>query len=164
MSEGPTKRKLAAARRYAQPLLTFEARAVSPEAKALVSHCLNELILPSLPAQQRRRTTIPAIQKATVGTLASLIAATGVYDGWTRRPMSTESFTGEGVSRAQFLKVSEPLTDAGLIEVAPGYLDNSGPVAWGAATRLRLSHGGKTLAESYGVLESWQGHFADVTL
>ena len=156
MSQGLGTRELAAASRYRQSLLTFEGRAISPAAKALVSYCLNELILPPLPAQQRRPTTIPAIKRAAEATLADLIAATGEQYEWRRRPMSIASFTGVGVSRGQFLKVFEALTSAGLIDAAP----TCGLTANGFETLVRLSEAGRKLAARFGVLEPWQQHFA----
>lgn len=156
MNEGPTLGERARARRYAQPVLRFGGQAVSPEARALVAHCLSELVLPSLPSQQKRPSSLPAIERATEGTLAGLIAAQAQGDGWARRPMSATSFTADsGVSRGQFLKVCQALEVAGLIERAAGSYDRSGPVPRGVETRFRLSDSGRDLVASYGALNGW---------
>ena len=150
---------VARARRLAQPVLRLNGRAVSYEALALVSHCLNELVLPSLPAQ--RPTSVGRIREAMEATLAGLIEATGAEwgDGWLRRPLSNDSFTSEPVSRVQFGKVLRGLDRAGLVEIAPGFQDRASGRT--AATRLRLSDAGRKLASDYGVTVGNVGsHFA----
>jgi hypothetical protein len=160
MSEGLTKGELAAARRYAQPILTLEGRAVSPEAKALVAHVLGEIVLPTLTPQQRRPSSIPAIERALEGALAGLILAAAEGDGWRRRPMSNDSFTSEPVSAGQFRKVYAALSAAGLVETAPAFFDRSGPVARGAETRLRLSKAATSAAAAFAIPVGLSQHFA----
>lgn len=146
-------------RRYAQPLLRLDGRAASPEAAALVSQCLAEILLPSLPPQ--RPSSLAGIERALAAALAGLIAATGAEwgDGWTRRPMSNGSFTGEPVSRVHFGRVLAALDRAGLVEIAPGFQDRATGRA--AATRVRLSEAGRELAAAHGVAVSNAGwHFA----
>ena len=152
MSKGPST-----AKRFAPPRLTLGRRAVSPEAKALVVHCLERIVLPSLIGQQKRPSSITAITAATEGLLGGLLALTG--EQWARRPMSHGSFTAEpGISSGQFRKALAALEGAELIERSGGGYDRSGPVARGIETRLRLTETGRQLAASFG---AEAGHFAD---
>lgn len=154
----------ARARRYSQPLLSLDGRAVSPEAQALVSHCLAELVLPALPPQ--RPTSVASIRRAVEAILAGLVAAAGAEwgGGWARRPLSNASFTREPVGRVQFAKVREALDRAGLLDTAPGFLDRTAGGA-GVDTRLRLSEAGRELAAEHGVtIGSARDHFATVSL
>ena len=149
----------AQARRYAQPLLRLDGRAVSREAAALVSHCLTTIVLPSLPLQ--RPSSHAGIEQALEATLAGLIEATGAEwgDGWLRRPLSNGSFTAEPVSRVHFGRVLSALSAAGLVEIAPGFLDRTTSRA--SETRVRLSEAGRKLATDYEVTGSNLGlHFA----
>lgn len=150
---------IAEARRLAQPVLRLGWNAVSPEAKALASHCLEVLILPSLPSQ--RPSSVAGIKRAVEGTLGGLVEATGLHwgDGWLRRPLSNNAFTDEPVSRVQFRKVLDALSASGLVEVAQGFLDRKSSRA--VSTRLRLSEAGRKLAADYGVTIGNTGpHFA----
>lgn len=150
---------LAEARRLAQPVLRLGWKAVSPEAKALVSHCLEVLILPSLPSQ--RPSSVAGIKRAAEGTLGGLVEATGLQwgDGWLRRPLSNNAFTDEPVSRVQFRKVLDALSTSGLVEIAQGFLDRQSSRA--VSTRLRLSEAGRNLVVEYGVTIGNSGsHFA----
>lgn len=150
------------ARRYAQPILRLDGRAVSPLAVELVSHCLNTLVLPSLPPQ--RPTSVNRLQRAVEGTLAGLIAATVADwgDGWLRRPLSNDSFTGGPVGRAPFSKMLRTLDMHGVIEIAAAL--KGGPEGRGyrrSDTRLRLTAAGRKLADDYGVTGDNVGmHFA----
>ena len=148
---------LSTARRYAPPRLSLRWRAVSPEAKALVSHCLNTVILPSLTAQQKRPSSVPAIERATEGLLGGLLVLEVAQ--WARRPLSASSFTEEPVSRNQFVKVLRALEAAGLIERRGGGYDRSGPVARGVETRLRLSETGRELDATHRISGSPERHF-----
>lgn len=135
---------------YAPPRLSLEKRAVSPEAKAIVAHCLDVVILPTLTGQQKRPSSLPAIHRATEGLLGGLIALRGAQ--WARRPLSDSSFTQEpGISRNQFVKALRALETAGLIERSGGGYDRSGPVARGTETRLRLTEAGWELVSDFGV-------------
>lgn len=160
----PTRAEVAKARRYAQPVLRLDGRAMSPEAAALVSHCLECIVLPSLPPQQRRPSSVPQIRQALGGMLAGLIAAAGRDHGagWLRRPLSNGSFTGEPVGRAQFRKALDAMHRAGLLDLTAGFLDRTaGPHGRGADTRIRLSEAGRKLAADYGVTLGSKGlHFA----
>lgn len=150
---------LAQARRYAQPLLRLGGSAVSPEALALVSHCLNVHVLPALPPQ--RPTSAVRIKAALGATLAGLMAARGADwgGGWTRRPLSHQSLAAEPIGRTHFLKVLRTLEADGLVEVAKGFLDRK--AGRGAETRLRLTEAGLTLATEYGVAQGdVSSHFA----
>lgn len=150
---------VARARRYAQPTLRLDGRAVSPEAGALVSHCLTAIVLPSLPPQ--RPTSVVGIERALEATLAGLIAATGADwgDGWAMRPLSNGSFTGEPVSRVHFGKVLDALHRAGVVEIAPGFQDRASGRT--VATRVRLSETGRKLAVDFGVTAGdVRSHFA----
>lgn len=150
------------ARRFAQDRLTLGRRAVSPEAKALVAHCLSEIVLPKLPAQQKRPTSLPAIEAATAALLGGLLVAMSQGDGWVRRPLSWSSFTGETIGRRQFLKVYKELEAVGCLEVVPFYFDRSGPVARGAETRVRLAPEGVATAAGFGVdASNAREHFAE---
>lgn len=124
----------ASGRRYAPPRLNLGRRAVSPEAKALVAHCLTELVLPSLTEQQKRPSSLPKIEAAMEGLLGGLLA---LRDGrWARRPLSDSSFRDEpGISRDQFLKVLRALEAAGLIERRGGGYDRTHPA--GPALSIR---------------------------
>lgn len=143
--------------RYAPPRLDLGKRAVSPEAKALVAYCMDELILPSLTGQQKRPSSLPKIALATEGLLGGLIALKGAQ--WARRPLSDSSFTQEPVSRNQFVKALDALTTAGLIERSGGSYDRQGPVARGLDTRLRLTEAGRELVASYGLSGDLETHF-----
>lgn len=74
-----TRSDIAQARRLAQPLLRLDGCPVSSEAKALVSHLLNQIVLPSLPPQ--RPTSVVGIERALGATLAGLVAAAGAEWG-----------------------------------------------------------------------------------
>ena len=143
------------ARRYAQPQLTLEGRAVSPEAKALVLYVSDEIVLASLSPSQKRPTSVPAIRQATEGTLAGLLLALCLPygDGWLRRSMSNESFTKEAVGIRQFRKVKDALQGAGLAEIIDGYADFSERSGKNADTRIRLSEAGLQLAERHGIAQ-----------
>jgi hypothetical protein len=148
-------------RRLAQPVLRLDGVAVSREACSLVSHCLQDVILPYLPPQ--RPSSLAGIERALGATLAGLIQSTGADwgDGWLRRPLSNGSFTGEPVSRVQFGKVLDGLDRAGLLEIAPGFMDRVANRA--AATRIRLAETGRKLAADYGMTGSNVGsHFDKV--
>lgn len=140
---------VAKARRYAQDLLHLCGLAVSPEAKALVGHCLTEIVLPSLPAQRQRPSSLEAIHKSVEGLLAGLSLAGG--DGWLRRPMSNDSFTAEPVSVRQFRKALDAMLSAGLIVRIEGYSDWTGTFGKSADTRLSLTDDGWKLAASFGI-------------
>lgn len=149
----------AKARRYAQPVLRLDGRAVSPQAQALVSHCLNQLVLPALPPQ--RPSSVTGIERALAATLAGLIDAAGTEwgEGWLRRPLSNASFTGEPVGRVHFGKALGALDAAGLVEIVPGFQDRA--TGRTASTRIRLSAAGSELAADCGVTASDIGlHFA----
>jgi hypothetical protein len=142
--------------RYAPPRLVLGSRAVTEEAKALVAHCLDTIVLPSLTDQQKRPTSLPKIARATEGLLGGLLALDGAQ--WARRPLSNASFTSEpGISLGQFLKALEALEGAGLVERSGGSFNRQGPVATGIETRLRLTDTGRELVASYGVQEA---HFS----
>lgn len=159
MSNAPTASEVARARKFAPPVLTLGRRAVSPEAKALVAHCLQEIVLPSLPAGKKRPTTIPAIQRALEGALGGLIEADG---RWLRRSMDRNSFRTEpGITVEQFSKVRGALVGAELVDYAPGFLDRSGMVASGVQARLRLTEVGRGLVASFGVSGPPEEHFSD---
>ena len=150
----------ASVRRFAQSHLSLGGRPATPEATALVAHCLTGIVLPSLPPQQKRPSSVPAIERATAGTIGGLVSSSAVGDGWARRPLAASSFTGEpGISRGQFLKVYLALAASGLIEIAPGFFDRAGPVTRGAETRLRLTDAGVALAASFGVKAGGEQHF-----
>jgi hypothetical protein len=152
---------VAQARRYAQPILRLDGQAVSTAATGLVSHCLNEIVLPSQPPQ--RPSSVVGIRRALEAMIAGLIGAYSREwgDGWVRRPLSHDSFTGEAVGRTQFGKVLTALEAAGLIAIAPGFQDRSCPFGRRRETRLRLTEAGRKLAADYGVTESDVGlHFA----
>ena len=161
MSERLRKSTQARVEHFARPHPSLGGHAVSPGAKALVSHCIKGLVVPSLRAQQKRPFSLPAIERATEGLLAGLIAAqlrTG--DGWTSRPMSAASFASElGVRPDQFRRVCSALCAAGLIETAPDLPDQSEPLSRVSDTRLRLSEAGKDLAAAYGLTRGSEVHF-----
>ena len=160
MSDGAGRLERASVRRFAQSHLSLGGRPATPEATALVAHCLDTIVLPSLPPQQKRPSSVPAIERAAAGTIGGLVASSAVGDGWARRPLAASSFTGElGISRGQFLKVYRSLEANGLIETAPGYFDRSGPVTRGAETRVRLTGAGKALIASFGVKAGGEPHF-----
>lgn len=160
MGDGAERLQGASVRRIAQSRLSLGGRPATPEATALVAHCLNVIVLPFLPSQQRRPSSVPAIERAAAGTIGGLIASSGLGDGWARRPLASSSFTGEpGISRGQFLKVFRSLEANGLIETAPGFFDRSGPVTRGAETRVRLTGTGKALVASFGVKAGGEPHF-----
>jgi hypothetical protein len=141
-----------ASRQVGPPNLSFRGRAVSPEANAFVSHCLEEIVLPTIIAERRRPSTLSKIRKATEGTLIALMVAGRSRGGWLRRPKFGASLTAQGaVSRRQFEKVYGAFLNAGLIEAASGYYKKTGPVSQGRETRLRLASRGKVLAASFGV-------------
>ena len=142
---------------YAPPRLDLDKSAISPEAKALVSHCLEALILPSLTDSQKRPTSLPALKRGTECLLGGLCALKVAQ--WARRPMSTARFTKEPVSRNQFMKVLDPLVTAGLIERSGGSYDRVGPVPRGLDTRLRLAIAGWELLELFGLGEGELDHF-----
>jgi len=159
MSEGPTASEVAKARKFAPPVLTLGRRAVSPEAEALVAHCLQEIVLPSLPPGKKRPTTVPAIQRALEGALGGLIEAGGQ---WLRRSMDRNSFRAEpGITVDQFSKVKDALVAAGFVQHAPGFIDRSGMAVGGVQTRLRLSQEGLELAASFGVTGPPESHFCE---
>lgn len=139
--------------RFAPPRLSLGGCAASTGAKLLHGHLRDQIVLPALTEQQRRPSSLPAIERALEGLTAGLALAMVNGDGWLRRPMSEASFTAEpGVSRGQFLKVYRALDAGGLIETAPGFLDRSGLVPRGAETRLRLSETGRSLLSSFGIV------------
>lgn len=138
-------------RKYAQPLLHLGGSCVSTEAKGLHAHLRDQIILPSLTGQQKRPSSLPAIERALEGAISGLALAIPQWDGWTRRPMGNDSFTSEGVSARQFQKVYSALEASGLIDTAPGFLDRSGPAPRGAETRIRLSETGRDLLVSFGI-------------
>lgn len=140
---------IAKARRFAQPQLKLEGLAVSIEAKAFVAHCLAIIVLPSLPSQRQRPSSLAAIERAVEGTLSGLSLAAG--DGWLRRPMSNDSFTSEPVSIRQFRKALNALLEAGLVRRIEGYADWTGAFGKSADTRLSLSENGWRLAASFGI-------------
>lgn len=147
---GRGSERAAYATQYVPPRLDLGRRAVSSEAQALVTYCLDELILPSLTGQQKRPSSRPKIAMATEGLLGGLIALRGSQ--WARRPLSDSSFSSEpGISLNQFVKVLGALEGAGLIERSGGSYDRRGPVARGMETRLRLTDAGRELFGSYGV-------------
>lgn len=155
-----TRSDISQARRLAQPLLSLDGYAVSSEAKALVSHLLNRIVLPSLPPQ--RPTSVESIGRALGATLAGLVAAAGAEwgDGWLRRPLSKESYSTEPVSRVQFLKVLTALEAAGLVQIIKGVRGGERGVAPSIQTRVRLSETGRELAVSSGVtLGNARSHF-----
>lgn len=147
--------------RYAQPTLRLAGRAVSGEAKALVSYCLNEIVLPSLPPQ--RPSSLEGIERALEAMLAGLVAATAADwgDGWLRRPLANGSFTAEPVSRVQFSKAMNALEAIGVIDAIAGRKGGAAGTAYRRTeTRLRLSGDGRKLAESFGVTQgSVSSHF-----
>jgi hypothetical protein len=144
--------------RYASPRLQLGRRAVSPEAKALVAHCLTSIILPSLTAQRKRRSSLPGIERATEGLLGGLVALRDAQ--WARRPMSESSFIGgPGISRGQFVKVLNALESAGLIEREGVQFHRENPLPSGRETRLRLTEAGKALARGHRVAQT---HFAEL--
>jgi len=150
---------LAEARRLAQPVLRLGWQAVSPEAKALVSHGLEAVLLPPLPPQ--RPSSVAGIKRALEGTLGGIVEAPVLPwgDGWLRRPLSNNAFTDEPVSRIQFRKVLEVLSASGLVEMSKGFFDRE--TEREVSTRLRLSEAGRNLIAEYGVTIGNSGsHFA----
>lgn len=148
-------------RRYAPERLALSGRAVSPQAKALVDHCLNVIVLPSLSGQQLRPSSLSAVERATEGLLAGLILA----DGWQRRPLSHASFQGEAVSRLAFLRAYQPLSEAGLIDTVSGHFDRAGPQSRGHETRMKLSEAGRELGVQFGLRgpEDWRTFVPSIT-
>jgi hypothetical protein len=143
--------------RYASRRLQLGRRAVSPEAKALVAHCLAGIVLPSLTAQQKRASSLPAIERATEGLLGGLVALRDAQ--WASRPMTETSFIGApGISRGQFVKALNALEGAGLIEREKGHSHEGGSAPKASETRLRLTEAGKALARDHGVA---QAHFSE---
>lgn len=152
-----TRSEISKARRYRQPLLRLSGKALSQEAKELVSHCLNEIVLPKFSVLSKPRpTSVERMQGAVEALLAGLLIEGPEWGaGWARRPLSNDSFSGEPVGRVVFSKVLSAMTEAGLVDVATG--------AGTRETRLRLSETGRGLAESYGVTLGNTGlHFETV--
>ena len=138
-------------RRFAQPRLRLGGFCGSTEAKEVHRHLRDRIILPSLTGQQKRPSSLPAIERALEGTIAGLALASSQHEGWTRRPLGNDTFTDEPVSKGQFQKVYKALEASGLVDTAPGFLDRSGPVYRGSETRMRLSEAGKELLASFGI-------------
>lgn len=132
-------------------------RAVSPEAHSLVSHCLEKLIFPNLPLQQKGPASLVGLKLAVEGLLGGLTALEGV--NWGRRPIGVVSFKQEPVSHRQFHKVLTGLEKAGLIERKGGRYDRSEPGASGLDARVRLTETGRKLAEAHGITEGSTQHF-----
>jgi len=146
-------------RKFLQARLDMGGSATSQEAKDLVGHLRDQTVLPPLTSQQRRPSTLPAIERAIAATVAGLSLAKG--DGWLTRPLSPDSFSGEAVSRVQFLKVLKALEAQGLVEVAKGFHDRSGYVARGSVSRIRLAEAGWELQEAFGISRGDVGlHYA----
>ncbi len=141
-----TPQEAAKARRWAPSVLRLTMEAVSPEAKALVSHCLDHVVIPAQPAErQLRPSSVERMGRALGALLAGVISAPEDHyaNGWLRRPLGTDSFSFEPVGRDQFRRVLDAMQAAGLVEVLAGRN--------GHDSRVRLSQAGRKLAADYGM-------------
>ena len=134
--------------------------------RALVARVMTSIVLPSLPPQQRRPSSLPHIERAAGAMLADLLTAASAR-AWCLRSLDDHSFTGLPVRRRQFRKVLNALNAGGYLQSFAGYTltEVSDAADWPDFTRgrplaLRASEKLIALAEAGGIgLKHVRRHF-----